>query len=39
MGFKVKGLRRASLISFKEVGIIKGVYCNRRMFSNGKGES
>jgi hypothetical protein len=39
MGFKVRGLRRAFLITSKEVGIVKGAYYNKRIFFNRKGGS
>jgi len=39
IGFEVRGLRRAFLITSKEVGIIKEVYYSRRTLSSGKGRS
>jgi len=39
IGFEVKGLRRAFLITSKEVGIVKGVYYSRRTLSSEKERS
>jgi hypothetical protein len=37
IGFEVKSLRKAFLIAFKKVRIVKKTCCNKRTFSGRKG--
>jgi len=37
IGFEVRGLRRAALITSKEVGMVKGAYYGERVFFGRKG--